>query len=97
MERVEKFEKFEVMSMSFLYRINLRIRFKVGVHLERATMASKREEERESMREVGFFVEGERRFVYTSRIRKSSPPVLQKAKGIIPFRRVSSSVRFRGL
>lgn len=80
--------------MSPLYRINLRIRFEVGVYLERATMASKREEERESMREVGFFVEGERRFVYTSRIRKSSPPVLQKAKGIIPFRRVSSSVRF---
>lgn len=89
MERVEKFEKFEVMSMSPLYRINLRIRFEVSVHLERATMASKREEERESMREVGFFVEGERRFVYTSRIRKSSPPVLQKAKGIIPFRRVA--------
>lgn len=73
-----------------------------SVHLERAMMASKREEERENMRKAGFFVEGERRFVYTSRICKSSPPVLQKAKGIaiIPFRRINVFPRasvFRGL
>lgn len=39
-------------------------------------MTSERGEERENMRKAGFFVEGERRFVYTLRICKSSPPVL---------------------